>query len=219
MSLFILILKYLCSVHSFCCCPSPLILGHYSSVIIVHCFPPCLAKTMGFFLPHLFSSIVLVGFSLISVALLWVVSKIFTQQVIGQAVVTSAHLTSCEHHLVFLGKLSNHSPCFSLGLQTWLMISCRKKVKPASSQWSMSWCCTSLLKGHEKTWPHPGTGTAACCRLCMLVPRFCVTTRGAQVLKDCSSSLLCQAACSPLSQLDSQGPRLDESTRFYPDHQ
>lgn len=132
MSLFILILKYLCSVHSFCCCPSPLILGHYSSVIIVHCFPLHLAKKMGFFLPHLFSSIMLAGFSLISVALLRMVSKMFTQHMTGLVVVTSAHLTSYKDHLVFLGRLSNHSSCFSLSLQTWVMISCRKKVKPAS---------------------------------------------------------------------------------------
>lgn len=36
-----------------------------------------------FFLPHLFSSIVLAGFSLISVALLRVVSKMFTQHMTG----------------------------------------------------------------------------------------------------------------------------------------
>lgn len=112
MSLFILILKYLCSVHSFRCCPSPLILGHYSSVIIVHCFPLCLAK-MIFFLPHLFSSILPAGFSLFSVALLWVVCKMLTQHAAGLAVVTSAHLNSYRDPLVFLGRLSKHSLCFS----------------------------------------------------------------------------------------------------------
>lgn len=139
--------------------------------------------------------------------------------VAGLAVVTSAHLTSYKDHLVFLGRFSKHSLCFSLRLQTRVRSSCRKKVKqlPISSPCHGAAChCWS---GMQKTCPHPGNGTAACFRLCMLVPRIWVTTRGAQVLKDCSSSLLCQAAHSPLSQLDSQGPRLDESTRFYLDHQ
>lgn len=132
MSLFILILKYLCSVHSFCCCPSPLILGHYSSVIIVHCFPLCLAKKMIFFLRDFFSSIVLASFSIFSVALLRVVCKMLTQNATALAVVTSSHLNSYRDALVFLGRLSKHSLFFSLRLQTWAMSSCRKKVKPAS---------------------------------------------------------------------------------------
>lgn len=114
------------------------------------------------------------------------------------------HLTSYKDHLVFLGRFSKHSSRFSPGPQTWVTNSCRKKIKPASQQCSMSWCCHHCRRSGQKTCPRPGTGTAACFRLCMLVPRICVTTRGALVLKDCSSSLLCQAARRPLSKLDSQ---------------
>lgn len=128
MSLFILILKYLCSVHSFCCCPSPLILGHYSSVIIIHCFPLCLAKKMIFFPP---------SFVFFHCAR-WFLTHFCSTAASGQQNVHPAHdrwwphLTSYKDHLVFLGRFSKHSSRFSPGPQTWVTNSCRKKIKPAS---------------------------------------------------------------------------------------
>ena len=83
MSLFTLIIKCLCSVHSFCCCPSGLLFisNHHSL------FPPLSWQEDAFFLPCLFSSVALTCFLLSSIVLLRVVRKTFTQGMLGLATV------------------------------------------------------------------------------------------------------------------------------------
>lgn len=118
--------KMFVSVHSFCCCPSPLILGYYSSVIIIHCFPLCLGKKM------LFSS--LVFFCCAGLFLIQLRSPAASGQ---ESIQPPAGLT---------GMTSLHSPVLRLGSHETRLGENRNQVLPRTS------ISTGILEYYSKTY-------------------------------------------------------------------